>query len=256
MCTVVILRRMGHRWPVLIAANRDEMLDRPWSPPARHWPDRADVVAGRDELAGGTWLGMNDEGMVVAVMNRPGSLGPAEDKRSRGELVLDALDHAEAVAAAEAMSHTDPQAYRPFNLIIADAHDAIWLRSDPDVGPNRVEAFPLPEGLSMLTAHDRNDLHSDRIRLYLPRFEAAPAPDPDSGDWSGWERLVGSRERDETNGEPSAMNIVTDFGFGTVSSSLIALPSIEAQGSEDAEPIWRFAAGRPDEVPFELVDLA
>jgi len=256
MCTVVILRRTGHRWPVLVAANRDEMLDRPWSPPARHWPDRPDVVAGRDELAGGTWLGMNDEGMVAAVMNRPGSLGPAEDKRSRGELVLDALDHAEAGAAAEAMSHIDPQAYRPFNLIVADAHDAIWLRSDPDGGPGRVEGFALPEGLSMLTAYDRNDPRSGRVRLYLPRFEAAAAPDPDSGDWASWKQILGSREMDESDGEPSAMNIVTDFGFGTVSSSLIALPSLQAQHLQDAEPIWRFAAGRPDEVPFEAVALA
>jgi hypothetical protein len=52
------------------------------------------------------------------------------------------------------------------------------------------------------------------------------------------------------------MNIVTDFGFGTVSSSLIALPSLQAQHLQDAEPIWRFAAGRPDEVPFEAVALA
>lgn len=256
MCTVVILRRSGHRWPVLIAANRDEMIDRPWTPPARHWPDRPDVVAGRDELAGGTWLGMNDEAVVAAVMNRPGSLGPADDKRSRGELVLEALDHAEAGAAAEALSHIDPLAYRPFNLMIADAHQAVWLRSDPDAGSGRVEAFALPDGLSMLTAHDRNDLHSDRIRTYLPRFEAAAAPDPDSGDWSGWERLVASREQGEVGGEPSAMNIVTDFGFGTVSTSLIALPAFEAQDAGDAKPIWRFAAGRPDEVPFEEVALA
>jgi uncharacterized protein with NRDE domain len=36
MCTLVILRRPGHRWPVLIGANRDEMIDRPSKPPGRH----------------------------------------------------------------------------------------------------------------------------------------------------------------------------------------------------------------------------
>ena len=40
MCTVVILRRPGHDWPLLLAGNRDEMKGRPWKPPARHWPDR------------------------------------------------------------------------------------------------------------------------------------------------------------------------------------------------------------------------
>ena len=48
MCTVVILRRPGHPWPIVFAANRDEMLDRPWQAPGRHWPDRPEVVAGLD----------------------------------------------------------------------------------------------------------------------------------------------------------------------------------------------------------------
>src|SRR5215472_12933777 len=108
MCTVVILRRPDHRWPVLIGANRDEMIDRPWRSPDRHWPDRPEVVAGLDVLAGGSWLGINDWGVAAAVLNRTGSLGPAPDRRSRGELVLEALDHADAVTAAEALSYLDP----------------------------------------------------------------------------------------------------------------------------------------------------
>ncbi|MCW8861694.1 MAG: NRDE family protein, partial [Rhodospirillales bacterium] len=81
MCTVVILRRATHPWPILIAANRDEMIDRPWDPPARHWSDREDVIGGRDRLAGGTWLAMNDSGVVAAILNRRNSLGPAEGFR-------------------------------------------------------------------------------------------------------------------------------------------------------------------------------
>ncbi len=60
MCTLVILRRPGHDWPTLLAVNRDEMVDRPWDPPARHWPDRLRVIAGLDRHAGGTWLGVYD----------------------------------------------------------------------------------------------------------------------------------------------------------------------------------------------------
>lgn len=251
MCTVVLLRRPGHRWPLLIAANRDEMIDRPWLQPARHWPDRPEVVAGQDELAGGTWLGINDTGVVAAIMNRPGSLGPAPGVRSRGELVLEALDHGDAGEAAEALSHLDPKAYRPFNLVVADDRDAIWLKSEGEEA-SMVEVIPLPDGLSMLTAHDRNDLTSDRIRTYLPRFEAADVPDPDSGDWSGWADLLACRETGVQGGEPSAMNIVTDFGFGTVSSALIAIPALD--GSE-RKPIWRFAPGRPDEKPFDDIPL-
>src|SRR5580704_17521452 len=128
MCTFVILRRPGQDWPVLIAANRDEMIDRPWQPPGRHWPDRPEWVAGLDELAAGSWLGINDFGVVAGILNRYGSLGPAPGQRSRGELVLEALDHADARDAAEALGHIDPSAYRPFNMIVADNRDAFWIR--------------------------------------------------------------------------------------------------------------------------------
>src|SRR5215470_20330004 len=104
MCTLVILRRPDNEWPLVIGANRDEMIDRPALPPSRHWPDRPEVVAGLDRLAGGSWLGLNDWGVAAAILNRHGSLGPSPDQRSRGELVLEALDHAEATAAAEALS--------------------------------------------------------------------------------------------------------------------------------------------------------
>jgi uncharacterized protein with NRDE domain len=117
MCTVVILRRPGHEWPLLFAGNRDEMSNRAWEPPMRHWPERPDVVAGLDKTAGGSWLGLNDHGLLAAVLNRVGSLGSAAGKRSRGELVLEALDNADAEDAARQLAHLDPAAYRSFNLV-------------------------------------------------------------------------------------------------------------------------------------------
>ena len=116
MCTLVILRRPGHGWPVVLAANRDEMADRRWRPPGRHWPDRPEIVGGHDALAGGTWLGLNDQGVAAGIMNRRATLGPEAGKRSRGELVLEALDHADADAAAVALADLDGTAYRPFNM--------------------------------------------------------------------------------------------------------------------------------------------
>src|SRR5260370_41550003 len=70
MCTLVILRRPDDRWRVLIGANRDEMIDRPWQAPGRHWPDRPEVVAGLDILAGGSWPGINGWGGAAAGRNR------------------------------------------------------------------------------------------------------------------------------------------------------------------------------------------
>jgi len=249
MCTLVLLRRPGHEWPVLLAANRDEMIDRPSSPPGRHWPDRPDVVAGKDELSSGSWLGLNDFGVVAAVLNRTGSLGPADGKRSRGELVLDALDHADARSAAEALANIDPTAYRSFNLVIADNRDSYWLAARN--GAYSVESRAIPEGYSLFTSQDRNELRAPRIATYLPRFEAAAVPDPEHGEWSSWEALLAARLEDDQTQFDDAMCIVTERGYGTVSSSLIALPA----PAPAARAHWRFADGRPDITSYERISL-
>ncbi len=241
MCTLVLLHRPDHDWPLLLAANRDELAGRPARPPGRHWPDRAEVRAGLDELAGGSWLGVNDSGVVAAVLNRTGTLGPADGKRSRGELVLEALDHREAAAAAEALVDLDPRAYRPFNLVIADRDGVFCLRHAGD-GAIRVDR--LPPGLTMLTAREPNDLGCPRIRRYRPLFLAAPPPDPERADWSDWQLLLASRAR---SGEDPrhALCIVTEGEYGTVSSSLVAISS-----RPERPAIFLHAEGRPGEVPF------
>lgn len=250
MCTVVILHRPGHPWPVLLAANRDEMAGRPWRPPARHWPDRADAVAGLDEEAGGTWLGVNDDGVAAAVLNRPGTLGAQVGKRSRGELPLEALGHADAEAAVDALTHLESRNYRPFNMVVADRLGAYWLRSVGDGAD--VEALAVPPGVHLLTAHDLDDGDSPRIAAYLPRFRAAREPAPEAGDWADWEALMASRIFNAGEGPRGAMTVATDTGFGTVSSSLIALPAADRP---DGRAIWRFAAGKPGDFPYEPVDL-
>lgn len=244
MCTVVVLSRPGHPWPLLLAANRDEMEDRPWLPPARHWPDRPEVVAGIDTLGGGTWLGINDHGVVAAVLNRVGSLGPLAGKRSRGELPLDALDHADAAEAADTLAHLRAEAYRPFNMVIADNRDAFWLRS---LGSGRVEMFALPPGLSMITARDRNDPEDTRIRAFLPRFAEAEVPDPGTNRWESWQELLATPPGSDARDPEAGLCLTLPNGFGTVCGTLIALPAMDRP---DADPIRLFAAGKPGRVPF------
>lgn len=276
MCSVIILRRPGHSWPLLLAGNRDELRSRPWRTPGRHWPDRPEVVAGLDVLAGGSWLGVNEHGVVAVILNRPGTLGPSAGKRSRGELVLDALDVEEAEAAADALAELDPEAYRAFNLIVADAHEAFWLRhagTFPTFGfraedgswrevdaadmpsaagarrpvGSGIEVREIPTGLSMITAFDLNDLSSPRIAKFLPEFRAAPVPEPEQGDWSGWLRVLSDRvaaDQDPKN----AMNIVSEGDYGTICTSLVALPP------EGPPRMW-FAAGRPDEADLGRIDI-
>jgi len=252
MCTLVVLRRPGARWPLLAAANRDEMRGRSWRAPGRHWPERPHVVAGLDEAAGGSWLGVNDHGVLAAMLNRHGTLGRLDGKRSRGLLVLDALDHADARSAADALARAAPDTYQPFNLVVADRDDAYWLKhAGPDGtaserGRIRVEA--MPSGVSMLAAGDLNDTADPRIRRHLPGFTTAPPPDPDAAAWESWTRLLAARPPADAADPLEGMTFETESGFATLCSTLAALPG------DAAPPVLRFAAGPPDRAAFEAVN--
>lgn len=239
MCTVVLLLRPGHDWPVLLAANRDERVDRAWDLPAAHWPEQPGTVAGRDRLGGGTWMAMRG-GVVAAVLNRPGSLGPEAGKLSRGRLPLLAVAENSGAAAAAAMGAVDGMAYRTFNMVVADRGGAWFIRLEhgaPDVRA-------LPPGLHMMTAHDPNDPSSARVRTHLPRFAAAEVPNPGRGDWSAWLALLADR----SGPREAAVNVAACDGFGTVCSSFAAIPA-------SGPPVWLFAAGPPDRAPFLPVAL-
>ncbi|MBU8539568.1 NRDE family protein [Falsiroseomonas tokyonensis] len=243
MCTVALLRRPGAAWPLILAANRDERLDRAWLAPAGHWPDRPGVVGGLDRSAGGTWMALGPGGVVAAALNRPGSLGPAEGKASRGLLPLEAAEASSAEAAVARLAARDAGAWRPFNLVIADAASAFFLRG---LGHGRPEPVPLAEGLTMVTAHDPNDLDSPRIRRHLPRFRQAPVPDPDRGDWHAWEDLLADDGFGEA-GIAEALCVPRVRGFGTVCASLMAL----SPGARH----WRFCPAPPGRAPFHDLPL-
>ncbi|NKE46705.1 NRDE family protein [Roseomonas frigidaquae] len=243
MCTVIILRRPGHTWPLLIAANRDERLDRPWLPPAAHWADQPGIVGGLDTMAGGTWLALGNS-VACAVLNRPGSLGPAAGKASRGSLPIRAAGASNAAEAATAIAALDSAAWRPFNLVISDSRSAFFLRGTGMGHPAVVE---LGAGLTMVTAHDPNDPTSPRIRRHLPRFEASPPPDPERGDWTAWESLLADSDHGEA-GIAEALRIPPVQGFGTVCASLIAFGAAGAR-------LWRFCPAPPGSAPYEDVAL-
>lgn len=128
MCTLILAHRVFDDAPLFLASNRDERLDRPSSGPELREVQGARIVAPRDELAGGTWLGVNEWGVVAAITNRFGA--PSRERRSRGFVVLEALRERSAVSSAERVAGFDVSAYNPFHLTIADAEHAEIVWSD------------------------------------------------------------------------------------------------------------------------------
>jgi len=116
MCTLVLV--VPPPGGILqIAANRDEFLARPASPPARS--DDGRWLAPRDLEAGGTWLGVNAGGLFVGVTNRHAG-GRDATRRSRGLLVVDALESPDAASLHRRLSGLEASQYNAFHLAYAD----------------------------------------------------------------------------------------------------------------------------------------
>ncbi|MEM7671683.1 MAG: NRDE family protein [Pseudomonadota bacterium] len=123
MCTVIIDIDPARPTPLIAAANRDEDLDRPTEPPAPRVVEGVRIFAPRDARADGTWIGLNEHGVFVAITNRFG-LHPDRSRHSRGRLVLYALATSSASEAFERILGLDPKMENGFHLIMADRSQA------------------------------------------------------------------------------------------------------------------------------------
>ena len=132
MCTLLVASRVWPETPLLVAANRDERLDRASSPPALREFGSRRVFAPLDLVAGGTWMGVNDLGLLVAITNRFQPEGPSnpEGKLSRGLLVQRALSLANARQAVDTISTILASDYNGFHLVMADTSSAWIVWSD------------------------------------------------------------------------------------------------------------------------------
>jgi uncharacterized protein with NRDE domain len=124
VCLVAFAINTSARWPLVIAANRDEFWDRPTLPLSRwHSATGQEIIAGRDLRAGGSWLGISPGGRVAFLTNVR-EAQPATAPRSRGELVTRWLEaNADAGGFAQAM---DGAAYGGFNLVLGDFQTNAW----------------------------------------------------------------------------------------------------------------------------------
>jgi uncharacterized protein with NRDE domain len=171
VCTLAVYRGVSSRYPLIVVANRDEFLGRASVPPSV-WPDDARIVAGRDLVAGGTWLGcrVDGPGRVAGLLNRRPSAnlpasGPGE--RSRGLLCLETLAAPSIDAALTGLDDSEVARYGGFNLFVADLERATVL--DNGDGARRVSLEP---GLSVLTNLDVNDPRCPRLASATKRFDA------------------------------------------------------------------------------------
>jgi uncharacterized protein with NRDE domain len=110
MCVVALALNQHPDWPILLVGNRDEFHARA-SAPLHAWDDDSGIIAGRDLVGGGTWLGVQPLHQRLAVITNVRSGGaPDPSKRSRGELVTGAL-------TADGLRAVDGTNYNGFTLL-------------------------------------------------------------------------------------------------------------------------------------------
>jgi len=121
MCLLIAMSGVVAEAPLIVAANRDERLDRPAIPMTVLRDHGPRILGGRDELAGGTWLAVNEYGVVAGLTNQPSANGRDPSKRSRGELPLAFARYATAAEAVAAVPTTLNAAdYNPCWMLVGD----------------------------------------------------------------------------------------------------------------------------------------
>ena len=126
MCLIAFAIQASSRWPLVIAANRDEYIERPTTPLAR-WqtPSGETIISGRDLRAGGTWFGVTPGGRVAFLTNvREVDAPPAP--RSRGELVTRWLESQDDAGAFSAGLASESRHFGGFNLVLGDSARNHW----------------------------------------------------------------------------------------------------------------------------------
>lgn len=234
MCVMAILYKTAARTPVLVAANREELFDRPTQVP-KIQSGTPRVVCGIDRKAGGTWLGVNQHGLFAAVTNRRKALVPAEP-RSRGLLCRDLLQLRSAQQAAEhAAAELTAGAYAGANYICADAQYAAVV-----YGGNSIQVVELTPGLHVITNGDLNDPHDQR-QEFIHRMLTLHTLDS-----AVTFLAVASRAFSRKPDVAGRRGVVLTGGtVGTVSSTLLSLPEKIQQA------VFQYAPGPPSDCSYD-----
>jgi uncharacterized protein with NRDE domain len=246
MCTLAIYFKVAPDYSVVIAANRDEFLDRPATDPTTLL-EHPHVIGGKDLKANGTWLGINEYGLVSGLLNRRSEDGGNPNARSRGQLCLDALRYRSAADAARYASHERGADYNPFNLLMVSREQAF-------VAYNRngsIEVVELTPGLHLLSNLNVNDFECPKISASYGKFaklgdDADFVRDPVVRRADLAARLADhNTQLDSPTGRPNALCLHMD-GYGTRSSSMIFM------SSRTQKIDHFFAPGPPCSTPYSI----
>ncbi len=227
MCILIVLRGLHREHPLVVGGNRDERTDRPSSPPGLWVGQHNRVLSPRDRLAGGTWLAVDPHGRVAGITNLA-AVPPVPESPSRGHLPHLALDQPTLDAAIVAVrDRVAAQPHSGFQLVLADAARTVVLRN---TGSGLTVLEWTSPVLVLTNEHAPGDLSPRGLAPALaPTLELARRLD-----------LLANVLQDRGGGGHHAICKRGD-GYGTVSSSLLAVPAGDPRAL-----IWRYSAGAPD----------
>lgn len=242
MCLLVVAWRSVDGWPLVVGANRDEWLDRPATAVTVLREAAPRILGGRDERAGGTWLAVNEHGVVCGLTNRPLPDGPDPTRRSRGRLPVLAAGCRTAEEAVEALvAEVSTGSYNPAWLLVGDRRSLHHLAVHPD-GPAEVEQ--LGPGIHVLENAPLGDPSPkvDHVRAALERATSAGTP--------LWEALPGLL-RDHTVVE--APDGVHRFADGRERRAATLAPCVHSDGYATRSSALVRMGDDPDGLPQLLV---
>ncbi|MCA9215976.1 MAG: NRDE family protein [Planctomycetales bacterium] len=234
MCLLAVQYQLIPDSPILIAANREEFYERPTQPPSIQ-SGKPRVLCGTDLQAGGTWLGVNQHGLFIGVLNRRRA-NPGFPSRSRGTLCRELLkSHSAQHARDMAMEEMSSGRYDGANFVCVDAESGWVVHGGDDL--NTVE---MREGLNIIAGGDLNDPRDGRVDMARRLLTLQTLDSPVKF------LAVASKVFARAPSPPGRPSIVIrDKDRGTVSSTLIAL------GKKPRDAIYQYAPNAPDRSKFE-----
>lgn len=131
MCLINFQFHEHPNYKLIVAANRDEFYGRPTAP-ARFWDDEPNILAGRDLVQQGTWLGITKQGRFAALTNYRDPEQPVTGKHSRGDIVRSYLaEDATPQNFLESLKENKHK-YAGFNIIIGDTEQILYYNNIQD----------------------------------------------------------------------------------------------------------------------------